>query len=100
MDGLVRGIQKIDIPGQLRKPGRELVLKTRIRDVFGRSLRSAAMPISAADRRRRIVAHRKPRLREMPLFQIVRRTRTTRFRPNPAGSTALLSTRATVARSR
>ena len=43
------------------------------------------MPISAADGRRRIVAHRKPRLREMPLFEIVRRTRTTHLRRNPAG---------------
>jgi hypothetical protein len=71
--------------GHLSEPGGELVLKDWVFHFLGRGLRSAVMPVSAADRCRGIVAHGKPSLREIPLFEIVRRTRPAHFRRNPPG---------------
>jgi hypothetical protein len=63
----------------------EFLLKAWVFRCLGRSLRSPVMPISAADLCRGIVAHGKPCLREISLFEIVRRTRPAHLRRNPRG---------------
>ena len=87
--------------GQFSELRHQLVLKARIRHFLRRGLRPAVMPVSAADRRRGIVAHGKPRLREISLLEIVRRTRTAHLRRNPARDRRHCSARrASVARPR
>jgi hypothetical protein len=71
--------------GHFSEPGGELVLKNWVFHFLGRRLRSAVMPVSAADSCRGIFAHGKPCLREIALFEIVRRTRPAHLRRNPPG---------------
>src|SRR5215813_110539 len=71
---------------QFGKPGRELVLKPGITRFPGRPVRSAVMPVAAADHRRGIIADRKPRLRAIPLLEIVRRSRAAHLCRDPAGN--------------
>ena len=66
--------------GQFDKPGRELVLKARIRRFLGLGLRSTVMPVLAADPRRGIIADRKPRLSD-PLVKSDRRAHFKRDAP-------------------
>ena len=51
---------------------------------LGRGLRSAVMPVSAAESCLGIFAHSKPCLREISLFEIVRRTRPAHLRRDPS----------------
>ena len=62
----------------------QLILEARIRHFLRRYLRPAVMPILAADRRRGIIASRKPRLGEIALLKIVRRARASHLRRHPA----------------
>ena len=59
-------------------------MKEWVFNFLGRGQRSSVMPVSAADSCRGIFAHGKPRLREIPLFEIVRRTRPAHLRRDPS----------------
>src|SRR5262245_14136088 len=51
---------------QFGELGGEMALEASIRGFLGRRMRSAVMPVPAADHCRRIIADCQPRLRELP----------------------------------
>ena len=69
---------------QFREFGRKLILKVGVGRCAGRGLRSAMVPVAAADGRRGFIAHCEPCLCQMALLEIVWRSRTAHLRRDPA----------------